>query len=192
MMEIDPAEGQECESLVPLTGRWYEERLARCVDEHNAATNDKHDAVHIGELRAFAAGLVRSLTRAERVAAAGGEGHLYGLLCRLYEERNRNCEIAVALADRINHELGDYGAYVRAVDELVGDEDSEVDAALAARESRDTERPGDCDVKRAMTKGMSINQYGPIVPTTLAEQALAGLHEQGFVVVRDVEQEHKR
>lgn len=55
------------------------------------------------------------------------------LVQRLYDERNRNCEIAVGLAERIHHERDDYGAYVRAMDELVGDEDSEADAWLAAR-----------------------------------------------------------
>lgn len=55
------------------------------------------------------------------------------LIQRLYEERNRNCEIAVGLAERVHHELQDYGGYVRAVDELVGDEDAEVDAFLAGQ-----------------------------------------------------------
>lgn len=70
---------------------------------------------------------------------------LRNLLQRLYDERNRNCEIAVGLAERIHHERDDYGAYVRAMDELVGDEDAEVDAALAvyagqAPEPTDDER----------------------------------------------------
>ena len=53
------------------------------------------------------------------------------LVLRLYEERNRNCEIATGLAERIHRERDDYGAYVRAVGELVGDDDAEVDTALA-------------------------------------------------------------
>ncbi|MGH2878982.1 MAG: hypothetical protein ACRDK4_05160 [Solirubrobacteraceae bacterium] len=55
---------------------------------------------------------------------------LRALVKRLFEERNANCEIAVGLAERINHEFGDYGAYARAHDELIGDEDAEVEAVL--------------------------------------------------------------
>lgn len=68
----------------------------------------------------------------EQLLDEARERKLLTLVERLYEERNRNCEIATGLAERIHHERDDYGAYVRAMDELVGDDDAEVDAALAA------------------------------------------------------------
>jgi hypothetical protein len=63
------------------------------------------------------------------------------LVQRLYDERNRNAEIATELADRIHSK--DYGAYVRAMDELVGDEDAEVDAFLAALSDQGAEADGE-------------------------------------------------
>lgn len=41
---------------------------------------------------------------------------------RLQEERDSNAAIVEALAERINHELGDYGAYVCAMDESTCDD----------------------------------------------------------------------
>lgn len=76
---------------------------------------------------------LHTLIEAAPVVEASGEREAAReLVQRLYEERNRNCEIAVGLAERINHERDDYGAYVRAMDELVGDDDAEVDTYLSA------------------------------------------------------------
>jgi hypothetical protein len=85
--------------------------------------------------------LIEAEKHAEAVLSGGspgtGDETTRALIQRLYEERNRNCEIAVGLAERIHHEREDYGAYVRAMDELVGDDDAEVDAFLAAQSRTD-------------------------------------------------------
>jgi hypothetical protein len=54
---------------------------------------------------------------------------LLDLIERLFRERNANADIAEGLAERINHELGDYPAYSGAMDELL-DSDDEVASVL--------------------------------------------------------------
>lgn len=78
-------------------------------------------------LDAFMAGY-----RARAVEGVGcpDEGHIPAEVQRVREERDRNAEIATGLAERVHHELHDYGAYVRAMDELTSEDTAAQMAAL--------------------------------------------------------------
>lgn len=56
---------------------------------------------------------------------------------RIRDERDRNAEIATELAERIRRERDDYGAYVRAMDELTSDDTAEQIVALESLRTRE-------------------------------------------------------
>ncbi len=86
---------------------------------------------HRGETMALSGPVPDTPVRAVEKALVDAERErLLDLIERLFRERNANSDIAVGLAERLHHELDDYPAYSGAMDELIGDEDADVEAAL--------------------------------------------------------------